>query len=97
MKEFTIDNITYKQVQKRTAERMFSEGKTIYIIPCKANPHSPWIQFYDFSQERLQLKDDYISEYDGIGFELFRKQVNAFEYYNCNSELGTYPSYYIAE
>jgi hypothetical protein len=97
MKEFTIDGITYKQVQKRTAERMFSEGKTIYIIHCKANPYSPWIQFCDLSQERLQLKDDYVPECDGISTELFRKQINAFEYYNCNSELGTYASYYITE
>ena len=96
MKEFTIDGITYKQVQKRTAERMFCEGKTLYIIPCKANPYSPWLKLYELSQKRLQSKDDYIPEYDGLGTELFRKYINAFEYYNCNSELGTYASYYIS-
>ena len=72
-----------KRVQKRTAERLFvQEGKQIYIIPHKCRIDNMWIKPFEMTAKTI---------------EEFRKQVNAFEYYNCNSGLGKYVSYYTME
>lgn len=92
MRELEFNCNIYKQVQKRTAKRLFDERKTIYVISCNANPNSQWINgFYELSLELLEQKDDYIKEYDSD----FQKHVNTYEYYNCNSELGKYAHFYI--
>lgn len=73
-----------KRVQKRTAERLFvQEGKQIYIIPHKCRIDNMWIKPFELTAKHK--------------IEEFRKQVNAFEYYNCNAELGKYVSYYTRE
>ena len=83
---------TYKQIQKRTAKRIFDNKKTVYVISCNANPNSPWINgFYALGWDELLKHDDFIPEYD---FD-FEKRVNEYEYYNCNSELGNYSHFYI--
>ena len=92
MREINYNGNTYTQVQKRTAEKLFNNGGTVYIIACNANPCSPWINgFYELSLELLSKHNDYIPEYDND----FRKHVNSYEYYNCNSELGKYSHFYI--
>ena len=97
MKQFTIDGITYKQVQKRTAERMFNEGMNICIVPCKANPHSPWLSFSTINNQKMTYGYNSANEQGNAKKELFHNIINQYEYYNCNSELGSYASYYITE
>ena len=73
-----------KRVQKRTAERLFlQEGKRIYIIPHKCRIDNMWILPFEITKVHT--------------LEGFRHVVSAYEYYNCNSELGKYVSYYIRE
>jgi hypothetical protein len=94
MKQFTIDGITYKQVQKRTAERMYEEGKDIYLLGNKANPYSPWIQFNLINicnDDALNL--DFATKAE---ISLLQYNVNKFMFY-LPRELGTYANYYIAE
>ena len=69
-----------KRVNKSVARKLFNLGKDIFMIPCKANPHSPWTGFA------------VINNSEG---DVFDKIVNAYEYYNCNSEMGYYPHYYV--
>ena len=94
MRTINYNGKEYQQIQKRTAERLFNEGWLINIISCNANPNSPWINgFYELSIELLSKHDDYIPEYDND----FKKHVNSYEYYNCNSELGKYAHFYIVK
>ena len=50
-----------------------------YILPCKANPRSPW--FDGVAKVTLTAEN-------------FKKFIGEFEYYNCNAELGRYAAFY---
>lgn len=69
-----------RKVYKQTAKKAYNEGKEVYLLPSKV----PLGNSYIFPVR--------ICKTDGQEFE---KLVNAFEYYNCNKEVGTYASYYI--
>ena len=67
---------------KQTARKLFMNGQTIYLFPCKANIHCVyWEGGYPISRE------------DGY----FDRLVRSYEYYNCNNETGYYAHYYIKE
>lgn len=66
---------------KGTARRLFREGQVIHLFPCKANPNSPWWT------GGVQISRESGDTFDHL--------VNAFEYYNCNSETGYYTHYYV--
>ena len=73
-----------KRVQKRTAEKLFiTEGKRIYIIPHKMRIGNMCMHPFEITKTHTL---------DG-----FRRQVEAYTYYNCNPELGKYVSYYTSE
>lgn len=72
--------ITIKQVQKRTAKKMFNNGETIYIQSSNFRPFGAWAQCMEFNNKEGRT-------FDSI--------VNSFEYYNCiNSETGLYATFY---
>ena len=72
--------ITIKQIQKRTAKKLFNSGKTIFIQSSNFRPFGVWSQCIEVSNK------------DGDSFESI---VNSFEYYNCNSnETGLYTTFY---
>ena len=75
----------YKKIRKNTARKLFKEGKEICLIPCRARV-SMWIDFY-----KIQIDRYFSTNRD------FDKIVNAFEYYNCNPEMGNYAHFYIEE
>ena len=78
----------YKRIRKNEARRLYDDGATIYLLPCKVYPDDdhPWIK-----PNELKKRDEYT-----IG-NLFDKHIDAFEYYNCNAELGYYTAFYIKE
>ena len=72
----------YKRITKRTAERLYNAGQPVLFCPVNLIPGGPW----------------------GIGCivtkkegRTFAQEVNAFEYYNCNNEAGSYTAFYIQE
>lgn len=72
------------RISKRHAARLYRQGRTVYLLPCKVNPSSPWacpagVQHRPGSNRTLE---DFSARYS---------------YYNCNSELGRYPAYYVAD
>lgn len=71
--------ITIKQIQKRTAKKLFDSGETIYIQNSNFHPFGVWSQCIEINNK------------DGDSFESI---VNSFEYYNCNSETGYYATFY---
>lgn len=95
MKTINYNNKEYTQVQKRTAEKLYNDGKTVYIIPCNANPCSGWIDFLIMPNEANYIGSDKPTHEQIQELYPFQKVVNQFEHYNCNSELGRYSHFYI--
>lgn len=72
----------YTRIRKDEARRLYSDGETVYILPCKVYPddNHPWIKPFK------------------MDFRTFDEFVNEYEYYNCNiAELGYYAAFYIKE
>lgn len=84
--------MSYKRVRKNVARRLFNEGVKIYLLPCKIRE-----EFISKSTDPfcLFVVETSLDEEDET--KTFDKVVNAFEYYNCNSEAGYYAKYYIKE
>lgn len=79
MNKYETEN--FIRINKKVARKLYNLGVDIGMCPCKANPESPWGLIVMINKNRY----DYT----------FDKAVNEFEWYNCNSELGQYPAYYI--
>jgi hypothetical protein len=71
---------TWKRVTARVAKREFNVGREVLLLPVKARFNNKWIPPFEVSQSNSQA------------FESIKK---AYEYSNCNHELGTYCKYYI--
>lgn len=71
----------YKKINKQKARRLYEEGKTIYLLPCKVRLNNLWIVPFPINKK------------DG---SLFDRCVDYYEYYNCQyNETGKYSAYYI--
>lgn len=75
------ETITLQQIQKRTAKKMYENGETVYLQTRNFSPFGVWSQCFDVDKERSAN-------------ESFDSVINAFEYYNCNSESGLYTTFY---
>ena len=72
----------WKKVDKRKAERVFNGFGTVYLLPSKMRTDNMWMSPMPIS----------------LDWELtFVGAVNAFRYYNCNSELGKGVAFYLKE
>jgi hypothetical protein len=69
------------RIQKRTARRLFNAGLSITVCPNKYNVYN----------EFWCCKDTINKSETDLSFDQF---INAFEYYNCNNELGRYTAFY---
>ena len=74
--------LNYTRINKREARKLYNLGRPITILPCKANPNSPWLSNSTVSKESADKNFDAL--------------VNEFTFYNCNtSELGHRPAFYV--
>lgn len=81
----------YRRITKPTARKLFNMGTSIYMLPCKCRMTEPE------SKEFSWVYPAEINMFDSKEDErLFDAMVNAYMYYNCNSELGYYPHYYVS-
>lgn len=71
--------ITIERIQKKTAEKLFNSGETIYVQSSNFHPFGAWSQCVEINNK------------NGDSFE---SAVNSFEYYNCNNETGYYATFY---
>lgn len=71
-----------KRVNKRTARKIYRNGGTLFVLPCKMRFDNWWHQPLEMSRKKL-CDDD------------FDTVVNCYEYYNCNAETGKYCAYYL--
>ena len=73
--------LNYTRINKSKARKLYNLGRPIVVLPCKANPNSPW------------FSNSTVSKESGRDFDTL---VNEFIYYNCNtSELGRRPAFYV--
>ena len=74
---------TMKKINKSTARKLYNEGKEFWITACNMRPEAG-ILIGSLSFEQMA----------GVSFDA---KVNSFSYYNCDSERGRYPAYYVEE
>ena len=92
MKIYLVDGLV--RISKQRAERLYNDGKTVYLCPAKLRPGYPWHPEVAITKaERLDDMAQYFVS-DTIEFE---KVVNDFTHYNCNYSAGIYPAYYVKE
>lgn len=73
--------LNYTRINKPEARKLYNLGRPIVVLPCKANPNSPW------------FSNSTVSKESGRDFDAL---VNEFTYYNCNTvELGRRPAFYV--
>lgn len=75
-----VDGRLYRRINKATARKVYDNGKTIFMQSCNIRFDSMW-------QSACPITPDGTTSFDSV--------VNAFQYYNCDSERGRYPHYYI--
>lgn len=75
-----------KQIQKRTAKKLYEQGKNVFFIPCKLSPYNKVWNLGIWQNKNLngQYKD-------------FETLYNSYCYYNCTNETGTYIHFYIEQ
>ena len=73
----------YERVDKRVARRLFDEGTTLYLTPCRCAVTSMFT--VKVGKDWWGVEED----------RTFDSLVNEFEYYNCNAELGRYTMYFV--
>ena len=73
----------YTRINKTRARKLFDQGLTIHLVPCKVlcNYGNMWVI-------PIPIEKSWYEDFD--------RAVNNFVYYNCqHTELGLYPAYYI--
>ena len=83
--------VNYKRVNKPTARKMYNQGCSILLLPCKVNDSavngsSAWVKPVTINLSTCT--------HDANKFD---RSVNDYEYYNCNAELGYYSHYFVSE
>lgn len=77
---FEHDGFTFERIDKKAARTAFNNGLAVLFCPVNMPPFSTW-----YNASAISKKDS----------ESFESVLNAFEYYNCNSETGRYTAFYI--
>ena len=69
----------FKQINKTMARKLYNDGITINLIPCKCNINGVWVSLCQVNNSEGQNFDSVLNSY----------------YYNCIPELGRYPHYFV--
>lgn len=72
-----------QQIQKRTARKLFNDGKTVYLQSSKMRFDNFWQQPADINKSRASYG------------ETFDTICNAYEHYNCDNERGKYAHFFV--
>ena len=74
----------YAKISKTIARKLYNKGVTLILAPCNTFPKLSDTTFPKFW---VRISNEYGGNFDAY--------VNQFEYFNCNSELGYYSSFYV--
>lgn len=70
------------RISKQAARKRYEACQNVIIIPCRCAPGNAW-----GIGNRMY----------NVGGRTFEQYINEWSYYNCNSELGRYPAFYVKE
>ena len=84
---------TYERITRPTARKLFVNGVTLDIYTSLANPDSMWVSGCSASRRDLEIERGEALT-DSEARAEFDKWVNAFEYYNCNPEMGKHAKFF---
>ena len=82
--EYNNGGVNYVRIDKKKARIKFNAGNTIYLIQDMMRLDNAWQSPCPIDIEESGEKD-------------FDKLINAFRYYNCDSERGHGVKYFIKE
>ena len=77
--------IRIKQNNKTAARKRYEEGKEIFLHPCLMRLDSPWQSPCPIS--KATYPDGFVPTFDSLVYD--------FKYYNCDSERGAYPIFFV--
>ena len=83
--------VNYSRVNKPTARKMYNNGCSILLLPCKVSGSAidgshPWVKPYSMS---LMTSEEETNRFD--------RAVRDYEIFNCNAELGYYAHFYVSD
>ena len=70
------------RISRQAAKKRYEAQQHVIIIPCKCAPGN---------------KCSIGNRMYNTGGRTFDQYINEWSYYNCNSELGRYPAFYVKE
>jgi hypothetical protein len=79
-----IDGQQVIQINKRKAKKLYNAGYEILLHPCKMAFEGHWQRPSSISMDIYPTHENQ-----------FEQWVDSFEYYNCNSDMGRYPRYFV--
>lgn len=92
MKKYKVGG--YVRISKKTAERFYNQGKTIYLCPNKLRPGFYWSP--EVAISKGDIADDGVQRFASDETD-FENIVNEYAYYNCGNCAGRYPAFYVKE
>lgn len=94
---FNHDGRTYTRVNKRKAETLIIQGKTIICTPSNLRPFGVWGVDTVVNKETLNAQYNYkkVKSDKNILHYYFTQFCNSFEFYNCTAETGKYINFYV--
>lgn len=84
MNKITVGN--YTRISKRAARAAYNAGQIVRLCACNMSPLNVWGACFDIRLATSPVLDP---------SHTFDRTVNSFTLYNCNSETGRYPAYYV--
>lgn len=85
---FLMDNKKIRQVTIKKAETAYNSGKEVWMHSCNMRVDNPW-------QHPCKINKKQTEDNAFTNGSTFSQMVNDFKYYNCDSERGTYPIFFI--
>lgn len=93
MNKISIDGFT--RITRKEARKRYNAGEVVRMCAVNMSPVNMWDCFVDCCREAFPpIAGDGFNTVVSRSRE-FDTVVNAFTFYNCNSETGRYPAFYV--
>lgn len=77
-----------KQVNIKSAEKAYNDSKQLWLLPCNMMVDNHW-------QTPMPLNKADVSNNAFTSGSSFSAMVNDYKYYNCDTERGKYPIFFV--
>lgn len=77
-----IETDKFIRVTKPVARKLHRAGAAVTVVPCNIRVDNVWRMGYTITKSNCEVG-------------LFDREIDAYEWYNCNAEVGYYASFYV--